>query len=39
MSPTQVLYTAHASATGGREGRAVSSDAALDVQLHVVEAA
>ena len=33
MSPTQVLYTAHASATGGREGRAASSDAALDVQL------
>ena len=33
MSPSQVLYTAHASATGGREGRAVSSDAALDVQL------
>ena len=33
MSPTQVLYTAHASATGGREGRAVSSDAALDAQL------
>ena len=33
MSPTQVLYTAQASATGGRDGRAVSSDAALDVQL------
>ena len=33
MSPTQVLYTAHASATGGREGRAASSDAVLDVQL------
>ena len=33
MSPSQVLYTAHASATGGREGRAASSDAALDVQL------
>ncbi|HVJ37101.1 MAG TPA: organic hydroperoxide resistance protein [Stenotrophomonas sp.] len=32
-SPTTVLYTAHATATGGREGRAVSSDQALDVQL------
>jgi Ohr subfamily peroxiredoxin len=29
----QVLYTAHASATGGRDGRAVSSDKALDVGL------
>ncbi|HSC79748.1 MAG TPA: organic hydroperoxide resistance protein, partial [Chitinolyticbacter sp.] len=33
MSPEKVLYTAHAAATGGREGRATSSDAALDVQL------
>jgi len=32
-SPTTVLYTAHATATGGREGRAVSSDQALDVKL------
>ncbi|MDG2523868.1 organic hydroperoxide resistance protein [Stenotrophomonas sp. HITSZ_GD] len=32
-SPTTVLYTAHATATGGREGRAVSSDNALDVKL------
>ncbi len=29
----QVLYTAHATATGGREGRGVSSDKALDVAL------
>jgi Ohr subfamily peroxiredoxin len=29
----QVLYTAHATATGGREGRATSSDKALDVKL------
>lgn len=32
-SPTTILYTAHATATGGREGRAVSSDQALDVKL------
>lgn len=32
-SPTTVLYTAHATATGGREGRAVSSDNVLDVKL------
>ena len=31
----KVLYTAHATATGGRDGRAVSSDGALDVQLSV----
>ncbi len=29
----QILYTAHASATGGRDGRGVSSDKALDVKL------
>lgn len=29
----QALYTAHAHVTGGRIGRAVSSDKALDVQL------
>jgi osmotically inducible protein OsmC len=29
----QVLYTAHATSTGGREGRAISSDKALDVKL------
>lgn len=33
MSIEQVLYTAHATATGGRDGRAVSSDGALDVRL------
>ena len=34
-SPEKILYTAHATATGGRDGRAVSSDGALDVQLSV----
>jgi len=29
----KVLYTAHAKATGGRDGRAVSSDGILDVKL------
>ena len=29
----KVLYTAHATATGGRDGRAVSSDNLLDVKL------
>ena len=29
----QILYTAHATATGGRDGRATSSDQALDVAL------
>ncbi|MFL6660132.1 MAG: organic hydroperoxide resistance protein [Massilia sp.] len=29
----QTLYTAHATATGGRDGRGVSSDKALDVAL------
>ncbi len=33
MSLEKVLYTAHAQATGGREGHAVSSDGALDVKL------
>lgn len=33
MSIENVLYTAEATATGGREGRAVSSDSVLDVQL------
>lgn len=33
MSLENILYTAEATATGGREGRAVSSDKALDVQL------
>lgn len=29
----QILYTANATATGGRDGRGVSSDKALDVKL------
>jgi len=33
MSIEKVIYRAHAKATGGREGRAVSSDNVLDVQL------
>ena len=33
MSLDQVLYTATATATGGRDGRAVSSDNLLDIPL------
>ncbi|MEO7252289.1 MAG: organic hydroperoxide resistance protein, partial [Arenimonas sp.] len=33
MTIEKVLYRASATATGGREGRAVSSDAVLDVKL------
>ena len=33
MSIEKVLYRAQATATGGRDGRAVSSDNQLDVQL------
>ncbi|MBC7455133.1 MAG: organic hydroperoxide resistance protein [Massilia sp.] len=33
MSIENVLYRANAKATGGRDGRATSSDGALDVQL------
>ncbi|MEK8084978.1 organic hydroperoxide resistance protein [Aquabacterium sp. A3] len=33
MTLQQVVYTAHATATGGRDGRAVSSDKKLDVAL------
>ncbi|WP_105104329.1 organic hydroperoxide resistance protein [Microbulbifer pacificus] len=33
MSIEKILYTAEATSTGGREGRSVSSDNALDVQL------
>jgi len=33
MSIETVLYKAHAKATGGREGRAISSDNVLDVKL------
>jgi len=32
-SPDKVLYAAQATATGGRDGRAVSSDGVLNVQL------
>ena len=35
MSLEKVLYTATATATGGREGHAVSSDGVLDVNLSV----
>ena len=31
--PAKILYTAHAHATGGREGHAASSDGLLDVKL------
>jgi osmotically inducible protein OsmC len=33
MALDQVLYTAHATATGGRDGKAVSSDGKLEVAL------
>jgi len=33
MSIENVLYRAHAKATGGRDGRATSSDGALDIKL------
>jgi Ohr subfamily peroxiredoxin len=33
MSVEQVLYTAHASATGGRDGRAVTDDGKVDLKL------
>jgi osmotically inducible protein OsmC len=33
MSPDKVLYRARATATGGRDGRARSSDGTLDLQL------
>ncbi|WP_406853892.1 MULTISPECIES: organic hydroperoxide resistance protein [unclassified Alsobacter] len=35
MDQPKVVYTAHASATGGRDGRAVSSDGVIDVKLSV----
>ena len=35
MSLEKVIYTAHASATGGRDGQATSSDGLLDVKLGV----
>ena len=33
MALDKVLYTAHATSTGGREGSSKSSDGALDVRL------
>jgi organic hydroperoxide reductase OsmC/OhrA len=33
VSIDKILYTAHPKATGGRDGRAVSSDGILDVKL------
>jgi Ohr subfamily peroxiredoxin len=33
MSPEKILYTAKSTATGGRDGRAVSSDQVLNVAL------
>ena len=33
MTPEKILYTAKSTATGGRDGRAVSSDQALNVAL------
>ncbi|CAM2156388.1 lipoyl-dependent peroxiredoxin [Pararobbsia alpina] len=33
MALEQVLYTAHAKSTGGRDGRSVSSDGILDLKL------
>jgi len=33
MTPEKILYTAKATVTGGRDGRAVSSDQVLDVAL------
>ena len=33
MSIEKVLYRAHANVTGGRDGRAIASDGALDVKL------
>lgn len=38
MKPEQILYTAQVVSTGGREGRAESSDKALSVQLSTPKA-
>ena len=35
MSIEKVMYRAHAKATGGRDGRALSSDNVLDLKLTV----
>jgi osmotically inducible protein OsmC len=36
--PIKVLYTAHATAVGGRNGRTRSDDGLVDVQLSVPKA-
>ena len=33
MKPEKILYTAHATSTGGREGTSKSDDGILDVKL------
>ena len=38
MAVDKILYEAEATATGGRDGRATSSDQALDVQLSTPKA-
>lgn len=38
MAVDKILYTAEATATGGRDGRAVSSDNVLDLQLSTPKA-
>ncbi|VWB37636.1 OsmC family protein [Burkholderia lata] len=35
MSPETVLYTAHATATGGRDGRAIVPESGLDFKLTI----
>ena len=35
MKPEKILYTAHATSTGGRDGRSRSSDGVLDVKLEI----
>src|SRR6201993_1147336 len=35
MKPEKIVYTGHATATGGRDGRAKSTDGVLDVKLTV----
>jgi osmotically inducible protein OsmC len=37
MKPIKILYSATVSATGGRDGRSVSSDGVLDVKLAIPE--
>ncbi|MEY4091107.1 MAG: hypothetical protein RLZZ496_289 [Pseudomonadota bacterium] len=35
MDKPNIVYTAHAAATGGRDGRAISSDNVIDLKLSV----